>query len=71
MRLTRTVHGLFITKETGRKNIVHKLNDMTQQPNNCVFSRVFNTQYIKIITSGKEDANETGKLVCLSFNNSY
>ena len=54
-----------------KKNILHNLSDMTQQPNNCVFSRVFNTQHIKIITSGKEDANETGKLVCLSFNNSY
>ena len=47
MRLTRTVHGLFTTKETGRKNIVHKLNDMTQKPNHCVSSPVLNTQYIK------------------------
>ena len=32
---------LFMTNEVGRKNIVHKISDMTQQPNNCVFSPVW------------------------------
>ena len=34
------MYGLFTAKETGRKNIVHKLSDMTQLPNHCVSCRV-------------------------------
>ena len=41
------MYGLFTAKETGRKNIVHKLSDMTQLPNHCVSCRVLDTQYIK------------------------
>ena len=35
--LTRTVPGLFTTKEIRRKNIVDKLSDMTQQANHFEF----------------------------------
>ena len=50
------MHGLFTTKETGRKNIVHKLNDMTQQQNHCISCRVSNT------TSNSHEWNEGGQL---------
>ena len=54
MCLTRTVRGFLATKELEKKN-AHKLID------NCVFSRILNTQYIKL--SGKGQLNRKAGLV--------
>ena len=50
MRLKRTVYDLFTIKEMERKNIVHKLSDMTDSAAKllCIQSNFKYTQYIKL-----------------------